>query len=264
MQPVRGGERVVHGVPVAVVVLHVEAHDAERGRVGDRPADLLLVGSGAQRVEQGGRDHLGIVVEELPAERADVGELARGAIAALGERAGERVDRAAGERGVVVRMAPLAELFRARGGGGLAHQCRQDLAGGVLAEVFDRLERLVGEVDRVAAVDEHVVGHGREHHRPRRRPAGPARRARSRACARRRPTSGCRRSGGTSRRGDRPVRLASRARRPRSAARDCACRARRTSARARARAPGRRASSWGSRLAIATSTVRPAPQPELR
>ena len=78
VQPVRRGERVVHGVPVAVVVLHVEARDAERGRVRDRPADLLFVGAGAQRVEQRARDDFGIVVEELPAERADVVELARG------------------------------------------------------------------------------------------------------------------------------------------------------------------------------------------
>ena len=72
MQPVGRGERVVDRVPVAVIVLHVEACDPERRGVGDRPADLLLVGTGAQGLEQGARDHLGIVVEELPAERPDL------------------------------------------------------------------------------------------------------------------------------------------------------------------------------------------------
>ena len=76
-----------------------------------------------ERVEQRGRDDLGIVVEQLPTERADVGELAA-ARAAVGERVVERLDRAPGERGVVVRVAPLAELLRARGGRGLAHERR--------------------------------------------------------------------------------------------------------------------------------------------
>ena len=74
VQCVRRGERVVHGVPVAVVVLDVKASDAQRGRVRDRPPELLL-GRRPPRVRRASaRDHLGIVVEESPSERADVGE----------------------------------------------------------------------------------------------------------------------------------------------------------------------------------------------
>ena len=42
VQRVGGGERVVHGVPVGVVVARVEAHDAQRGRVRDRAPELLV------------------------------------------------------------------------------------------------------------------------------------------------------------------------------------------------------------------------------
>ena len=146
----------------------------------------------------------------------------------FGERAVERFDRALRERGVVVRVAPLAELLGPGRRRGLAHERGQDLARRVLAEVLDRFERLVREVDGVTAVDEHVVGDGREHHRLHVGEPARARRARSRACARPRRRNGCRRSAGTSCRAGRPERPASRARRPRSVARDCACRARRT------------------------------------
>ena len=50
--------------------------------------------------------------------------------------------------------------------------------------MVERLERLVGEVDGVAAVDEDVVGDGGEHHRLDVGEPVAARRARSRACAR--------------------------------------------------------------------------------
>ena len=81
------------------------------------------------------------------------------------ERVAEIADGAACDRGVVVRMAPLAELLGARRGGGLAHEGREDLRRRVRTEVFERLERLVREVEGVAAVDEHVVGDRGEHHR---------------------------------------------------------------------------------------------------
>ena len=47
VQRVGGGERVVDGVPVAEVVLHVEAGDAQRGGVGEGAAELVGVGAGA-------------------------------------------------------------------------------------------------------------------------------------------------------------------------------------------------------------------------
>ena len=262
VQRVGGGERVVHGVPVAVIVLHVEARDAQRGRVRDRAADLLLVGAGAQRVEQRGRDDLGIVVEELPAERADVVE-PPAPRPALGERVVERLDRAPGERGVVVRVAPLAELLGARRGRGLAHERGQDLARRVLAEVLDRLERLVREVDGVAAVDEHVVGDGREHHRL---DVGEPARLRERGLERA--------LGRVGRAGvdeapvpapepvDRHVLRLERA--DREARRVVARVARDEREAVHERERLVVGSSCGSRLAIATSTVRPAPHPVLR
>ena len=66
---------------------------------------------------------------------------------------------------MVVRVTPLAELLGAGCGGGLAYERWQDLGRRVLPEMVERFERLVREVDGVAAVDEHVVGDGREHHR---------------------------------------------------------------------------------------------------
>ncbi len=84
----------------------------------------------------------------------------------------ERVDRRVARPHEIVRVTPLAELLgaltRPRSGGtsvGSTSGAR------VLAEVLERLERLVREVDRVAAVDEDVIGDRREHHRLDRRRA---------------------------------------------------------------------------------------------
>ena len=68
----RGGERVVHGVPVAVVVLHVEPRDAQRGRVRERAAELLAVAPASIASSSASTTTIGVVVEQLPAEAGDV------------------------------------------------------------------------------------------------------------------------------------------------------------------------------------------------
>ena len=111
-------------------------------------------------------DHrVGVVGEELPPEFGDVliGQLAAQRFA-FTPRSRQTLVGAQHERGEVVRVAPLAALLRTRSRGRLAHERRQHGAGGVGADVAERLERLVREVDGVAAVDEDVVGHRREHH----------------------------------------------------------------------------------------------------
>ena len=78
--------------------------------------------------------------------------------------ASSAVDRGVGERGEVVRMAPLRELLRALRLRGLPDERREHQRAGVGVEVVECFERLVREVDRVALVDEHVVRYGGEHH----------------------------------------------------------------------------------------------------
>ncbi len=163
VQRVRGGEGVVDGVPVAEVVLHVEAGDAQRGGVGEGPAELVGIGAGGERVEQGVDNMFGVVVEELPGEAGHVGERAvpGGARVDGGVEAGLRARDQLGE---VVRVAPGAGLLRPGGQRRAAHEGGQHVGGGVAADVAERLEGLVGEVDGVTAVDEDVVGDGGEHH----------------------------------------------------------------------------------------------------
>ena len=135
-------------------------------------------------------------------------------------------------------------------------------AAGVGAEVVERLERLVREVDRVAPVDEHVVGDGREHHRfGVGEPVGFDERGLEHALGgvgRR----GCRRSGGTSC-ASRSTGTPSVVERPDREARRAAARVARDEREAvhereRAVVAGR---GGGCRFAIATSIVSPAPQP---
>ena len=62
-------------------------------------------------------------------------------------------------------MAPFGELLRTLRACRLHDERRQHFGGGVGAEHLHGFERLVREVDRVAAVDEYVIGDCREHHR---------------------------------------------------------------------------------------------------
>ena len=163
VQRVGGGERVVHRVPVAEVVLHVEARDAERRRVRERAPELRGVGTGLDRVEERVDDVLGMLVEELPREPGDVGEAAV-AGGARGDGGVEPGLRLGDQHRQVLRMSPGAALLRPGRGGGTAHHRGEHVGCGLLAHVPERLERLVGEVDGVPAVDEDVVGDGGEHH----------------------------------------------------------------------------------------------------
>ncbi len=63
-----------------------------------------------------------------------------------------------------MRVAPETVLFMAVGRGGLGHERRQHPRGRWPAEQPHCLERLVGEVERVALVEEDVVGGRRRHH----------------------------------------------------------------------------------------------------
>ena len=130
MQRVRRGERVVDGVPVAVVVLDVEAGDAERGRVSDRPTELLVVDAGAHRFEQRVDNRVWVVFEEAPRERGDTCVVdPRAGGGGRGVSGGERGDGRVGERDEVVRVSPLGELLGTLRLRGLADERREHLAG---------------------------------------------------------------------------------------------------------------------------------------
>ncbi len=62
-------------------------------------------------------------------------------------------------------VAPLPRLLGAPGRSCLLGERGEDSLGAVPAEVAEQLEGFVGEVDRVAPVDEDVVGHGGAHQR---------------------------------------------------------------------------------------------------
>ena len=177
----------------------MEAGDAQRGGEGERPAELL-----GRRHRRGPR-------------RAARSRPARGRRRAASTPACRRRHRcrraprpSASAAGSAVlrpgRPAPARSwgwrhsptFLAAVGGARLAHHRRQRRPRCSGPTQRNALERLVREVERVALVDEHVVGDGREHHpldvgevRPRGR--------RSPAPARPRRPTGSRRSAGTSR-----------------------------------------------------------------
>ncbi len=78
----------------------------------------------------------------------------------LGQRGGRRGDHA----GEVVWEPPRPALLAAARRGRLRDQRWQDVGRSLPSQVFEDLEGLVGEVDGVAAVEEHVVGDRSEHH----------------------------------------------------------------------------------------------------
>ncbi len=162
VERVRGREGVVDAVPVAGVVVEVEAGDAQRGGEGERPAELLGRATGADRVEQRAHDQLGVVVEEGPAQLAGV-DTAAVATCARGQRGRQLLLRPGHQAGEVVGVVPLATFLAAVGGARLADHRRHDAR--VLGpDQRNALEGLVREVEGVTLVDEHVVGGGREHH----------------------------------------------------------------------------------------------------
>ena len=84
------------------------------------------------------------------------GPVRRQAPGQIGGRPGQQA-------GQVVGMAPGGRLLGPRRAGRLLGEGRQDTVGVRPAHVVQHLERLVGEVDGVAAVEEDVVGGGRPH-----------------------------------------------------------------------------------------------------
>src|SRR4029077_20289048 len=78
VQRVRGRESVVHLVPVAVVVLRVEARDPQRGGVRDRAAELLGFGAGRDRVVDGGDDLGRVLGQDRPGQLGDAALVVEG------------------------------------------------------------------------------------------------------------------------------------------------------------------------------------------
>ncbi len=119
MQRVGGGERVVHGVPVAVVVLDVEAQDPQRGRIRERASELFVVRARVVSANQRVGNLDGVIGKQLPRDGADIdGALRR----RRGFHATARLGRELHE---IVRMAPLGELLGALRGGRLEDERRQ-------------------------------------------------------------------------------------------------------------------------------------------
>ncbi len=159
MQRVRRGERVVHGVPVAEVVLHVEAHDPQRRRVGEGPTELLGSRAGTHRVEQRADDLLRDRRRgTASASAGDIVELAEVRRPSAVARPAAR-SRPAGERrrgrgdDATPRTPPTAARPRSGAPGSAARA-----AASPSPDMAERLERLVGEVECVALVDEDVIG----------------------------------------------------------------------------------------------------------
>ena len=72
MHGVGGGEGVVDDIPVAVVVLGVEAGHPQGGGVGHRPGQLLQRGAGGHGPVEGGHDLGRVVAEDHPGQAVDV------------------------------------------------------------------------------------------------------------------------------------------------------------------------------------------------
>ncbi len=113
-------------------------------------------------VEQRVDDQARVVDEEPIGEPGDVVERAPAGPSGL-EHRGQGGPGPVGERGQVVGMTPGAALLAAAGQGGLRDHGREDERA-FLGDEGERLDRLVGEVEGVAAVDEDVVGHRGEQH----------------------------------------------------------------------------------------------------
>ena len=151
-----------------MVVLGVEAHDAQGGGVGDGPPQLLGRGPVGQGPVQGGHDLARVVAQHQPGQGLHllVAEApGPGPVLARGQQTGEAFGACPEQAGQVVGVAPLALLLVAPGRSGLGHEGGQHRGRGVGAQELDGLEGLVGEVDGVAAVEEDVIGRGRGHER---------------------------------------------------------------------------------------------------
>ena len=113
MDGVGGGEGVVDHVPVAMVVLGVEAGQSQGGGVGHGPGQLLGGGTEVDGPVKGGDDLAGIVAQHGPSQSIDVVGPAEGSRPRRRPHPVGQVPVDAGqEGGEVVRMAPGAAFLR--------------------------------------------------------------------------------------------------------------------------------------------------------
>ena len=96
--------------------------------------------------------------------RARARRPSRRAARARGQRLGQLGERAVEQRDEVDRVPPRVRLLHPLGDGELRRQRREHRLGALPAGDVERLERLVDEVERVAAVEVAVVGRGGEEH----------------------------------------------------------------------------------------------------
>ena len=160
MDGVGVGEDVQRGIPVGELVRGAEAGDPQRRGIGEAAAEIRRRRARGQRGEQGGVDRLRIVAEQLIRERCVRPIPATGAFP---ERPRQLGASARHERDEIDRMAPGVALVGAACAHQLVHHRRQDRGGVLAADQADALERLVDEIQRVAAVGERPIGRRAQH-----------------------------------------------------------------------------------------------------
>ena len=149
-------------VPVVEVVARREAGDPCRGGERDRGRELDLRRSCAERVEQL-LDELGsLVLEQRVTSASRPFQVPRSG--SRGQCLREPRECALEQRGEVDRVAPRVRLLHPLGEGELRGERPEHRLGALPAGDVQRLERLVHEVERVAAVEVAVVGGSGEEH----------------------------------------------------------------------------------------------------
>ncbi len=118
---------MVHLVPVAVIVLGVEAGDAQRGGVGDGATELVGVDPGDDGLVDGADDLGRLLGQERPRQLGDAAVVVESVASGCGESLGQRGGRRGDHAGEVVGEPPRPALLAATGRGGLGHQRRQDV-----------------------------------------------------------------------------------------------------------------------------------------
>ncbi len=128
----------------------------ERDRRGELDLARAVVQRGEQRLEDlaglGGEQRLDECVAPVPAPPLG------------GERLGQPRERVLQQRDEVDGVAPGVRLLHPLGEGELRRERREHRLGPLPAGGVEGLERLVHEVERVAAVQVAVIGGGREEH----------------------------------------------------------------------------------------------------
>ena len=155
---VRERERVQRGVPVGVLVAGREASDPRRRREGDRRGELDRAGAVVERREQRVEDLRRLAAED------DLHQLLPAAPLTRRPWLRQARERVLEQRDQVDRVAPGVRLLHPLGERELRRQRGEHRLRALPAGDVERLERLVDEVERVAAVEVAVVGRGREEH----------------------------------------------------------------------------------------------------